>query len=154
MGQLTTAKGRTEVQAAKSSDCTSVFWYYFDVNKNILPHISPECTTVNWCKNSNASHIRLFQVSEIIPTLLRLSPTPYFSGFFLHKTLFLRAVFYVLFCLSSLVLQKVLQLSQKNSSVRLVPYLKTYRQLIYRSDTLLYSLFNWFNHKYRMIVNG
>lgn len=41
--------------------------------------------------------------------LLRLSPTPYFKGFFLHKTPFLSAVLYVLFCLSSLVLQKVLQ---------------------------------------------
>ena len=52
------------------------------------------------------------------PTLLQYSPTPYFQCVFLSFQAFLRAFFYVVFYLSSLVLQKVLQLLQRNDTTR------------------------------------
>lgn len=60
-----------------------------------------------------------FSKHYITPTLLQYSPTPYFQCVFLSFQAFLRAFFYAVFYLSSLVLQKVLQLLQRNDTTRL-----------------------------------
>ena len=79
------------------------------------------------CSSRSLKDIKIYTLQDngcctttlgIIPTLLQYSPTPYFQCVFLSFQAFLRAFFYVVFYLSSLVLQKVLQLLQRNDTTR------------------------------------
>lgn len=64
---------------------------------------------------------RGFRLFQFIPTLFRDYHLSYFTSISSHFSAVLGVLFFILFSLSSLVLQNMLQLSQKNNSRWLAP---------------------------------
>jgi hypothetical protein len=90
--------------------------------------------------------VRLVTEFRIIPTLFRHSHKGYSNSTLSHFQSIIKALFFELFYLSSLVLQKVLQLLQKNKSARGFCRF-TVKNLVLFDAKFFYALFSFFRRK-------